>query len=66
VDFSGLEDCVGQVRHYLANFPGARAIAERANARVLREHTYEHRARTIVAAAREWKARTESRAAAAD
>lgn len=64
VDFSGMEDCVGKVRHYLANFPEARAIAERAHARVLREHTYEHRARTIVAVAREWRARTESRAAA--
>ena len=64
-DFSDMEDCVGKVRHDLANFPEARAIAERAHARVLREHTYEHRARTMVAAAREWKARTESRAAAA-
>jgi spore maturation protein CgeB len=66
VDFPGMEDCIGKVRHYLANFPEARAVAERAHARVLREHTYEHRARTIVAAAREWRARTESRAAAAD
>ena len=65
VDFSGLEECVGKVRHYLANFPKARDIAGQAHQRVLREHTYEHRARTIAAAAREWKARTESRAAAA-
>jgi spore maturation protein CgeB len=63
VDFSSMEDCVGKLRHYLANLPKARAIAEHAHARVLREHTYEHRARTIVAAAREWKARAQSRAA---
>jgi spore maturation protein CgeB len=61
VDFSGMEDCIGRIRHYLANFPKTRDIAEHAHARVLREHTYVHRARTIVAAAREWKARAESR-----
>ncbi|MCR4347747.1 MAG: glycosyltransferase [Sulfuricaulis sp.] len=66
VDFSSMEDCVGKVRHYLANFPEVRAIAEQAHRRVLREHTYEHRARTMVAAAREWKARAQSRAAPAD
>ena len=60
VDFSSMEDCVGQIRHYLANFPMARDIAERAHQRVLREHTYEHRAHAIVAAAREWKVRVES------
>lgn len=63
VDFSSMEDCVGKVRHYLANFPKARDIAGRAYQRVCREHTYEHRARTLVAAAREWKTRAESRAA---
>lgn len=66
VDFSDMEDCVGKVRRYLANFPEAREIAERAHARVLREHTYEHRARAIVTAAREWRARMESRATPAN
>lgn len=57
VDFQNLDDCVVKLRHYLANFAEARAIAERAHARVMREHTYEHRARVLAAAAREWKAR---------
>lgn len=62
VDFSNMEDCVGKIRHYLTNFNAARDIAERAHLRVLRGHTYEHRARAIVSAAREWKARVESNA----
>ncbi|MBI5782466.1 MAG: glycosyltransferase [Gammaproteobacteria bacterium] len=62
VDFANMEDCVGKIRHYLANFSEARDIAECAHRRVFREHTYEHRARTLAAAAREWKARMESSA----
>ncbi|GAB4511970.1 MAG: hypothetical protein Tsb0026_15540 [Sulfuricaulis sp.] len=65
VDFSSMEDCVDKIRHYLTNFQKARDIAERAHNRVFRQHAYEHRARTIAAAAREWKARMESNAAQA-
>ncbi len=63
VDFSNMEDCVGKIRHYLANFPKTRAIAECAHQRVFREHTYEHRARALATVAREWKVRVENRAA---
>ena len=55
VAFRSLEDCVAKVRHYLANFAEARRIAEAAHARVMRDHTYVNRARTLVAAALEWK-----------
>lgn len=57
VDFSSMDNCVGKIRHYLTNFTRARDIAEHAHRRVLREHTYVHRARTLAAAAREWKTR---------
>ena len=65
MDFENLDDCIGKIRHYLAHFDAARDIAERAHLRVLREHTYEHRAHAIAAAAREWKARVENSAARA-
>ena len=57
MDYENLDDCVGKIRHYLARFGTARDIAERAHRRVIRDHTYVHRARSIVAAVREWKTR---------
>lgn len=62
VDFENLEDSVEKIKYYLAHFGEARDIAERAHRRVLRDHTYVHRARTLAAAAREWKARAHHRA----
>lgn len=47
-DFDGLEDCVSKIRRYLARPDLARAIAERAHARVLRDHGYRHRARRLL------------------
>ena len=46
--FDGLESCVALVRHYLARFDLARGIAERAHARVLRDHGYLQRARRLL------------------
>jgi len=55
VDYENLNDCVQKIRHYLAHFDTARDVAERAYRRVIRDHTYEHRARAMVSAVREWK-----------
>ena len=51
-EYEGLEDCVAKVRHYLANFGEARAIAERAQARAAREHGYRNRAARLLDCAR--------------
>jgi len=56
VDFEGLEDAVERIRYFLAHFAEARAIAERAHGRVLREHTYRHRAQTLLALVAQWRA----------
>ncbi len=55
VDFGDLDDCIRKIRHYLSHFSASRAIAEAAHVRVMREHTYVHRARTLVAAAQRWR-----------
>ncbi len=49
--YAGIDDCVAKIRHYLAHFDEARRIAEAAHARVMRDHTYQHRARRLLAAA---------------
>jgi len=51
-EYEGLDDCVAQVRHHLANFAAARAIAERAHARVARDHGYRNRAGRLLDCAR--------------
>lgn len=43
-EYDDLDDCVRKIRHFLAHFDQARAIAERARARVARDHGYRHRA----------------------
>lgn len=47
-DFEGIEECVSQVRLYAARLDLARGIAERAHARVARDHGYRHRARRLL------------------
>jgi spore maturation protein CgeB len=49
--YQGIDDCVDKIRYFLAHFAEARRIAEAAHARVMRQHTYTHRARALVAAA---------------
>lgn len=51
-EYDGLEDCAAKVRHFLAHFGEARAIAERARARVARDHGYRNRAGRLLDCAR--------------
>lgn len=57
-DFRDLEDCIARIRHYLACPDESRAIAEAAHRRVMRDHTYERRAETLLAAIAQWKERS--------
>jgi spore maturation protein CgeB len=53
--YRDFEDCIARVRRFVAHFPETRAIAEAAHARVMRDHTYEHRARQLLRIADEWR-----------
>ncbi len=46
--YASLEDCVARIGHFLAHPDEARAVAERAHARVMREHLYRHRAARLL------------------
>jgi spore maturation protein CgeB len=50
VTFEGQDDLRDKARYYLAHEDERLEIAARARARALREHTYEHRARQVLAA----------------
>lgn len=47
-EFDTLDDCVALIREYLAHHERARGIAERAHARVMRDHLYRHRAMRLI------------------
>jgi spore maturation protein CgeB len=49
--FTDLDSCIDRIMYYLAHFDETRNIAEAAHARVMREHTYEHRAQNLLLAA---------------
>ena len=51
-EYGDLDDCVAKIRHYLADFAAARAIAERARARAARDHGYRNRAERLLDCAR--------------
>jgi spore maturation protein CgeB len=53
--YRDFEDCIARIRHFIAHFPETRAIAEAAHARVMREHTYQHRAQLLLRIADEWR-----------
>ena len=53
--YRDFEDCVARIRYFAAHFPETRAIAEAAHARVMREHTYEHRAQRLLRIADAWR-----------
>lgn len=55
-DFDGIDDCVGQIRHWLDNFTAARDLAERCYHHVLRQHTYANRATRLHEALLAWHA----------
>lgn len=57
-DYADLDDCVAKIQYWLAHFPESRAIAEAANAKVMRCHTYEHRAQNLLDAARKFRAQS--------
>ena len=51
-EYEGIEDCVQKIRYFLGHFDEARAIAERARARVARDHGYRNRAARLLDCAR--------------
>lgn len=53
--YKDFEDCIARIQYYLAHFAETRALAEAANARVMRDHTYEKRAERLLAVARHWR-----------
>lgn len=55
ITFKNLEDCIEKIKYYLANFGKARWIAENAYKRVYQEHTYYHRAQSIIKLIEEFK-----------
>lgn len=52
-DYDGLDDCVSRIRDALAHPEKARALAERAHARVARDHVYRNRAARLLDFARD-------------
>ncbi|MBZ0104392.1 MAG: glycosyltransferase [Sulfuricella denitrificans] len=56
-DFHDLEDCIARIHHYLAHPDESRTIAEAAYHRVMRDHTYEQRAASLLTAIAQWKER---------
>lgn len=52
-DYAGLDDCVERIREALAHHERTRALAERAHARVMRDHLYRHRAARLLDFARD-------------
>lgn len=54
-DFEDIDDCVRKIQTYLLNFRVSRDIAEAAHLRVVREHSYVHRAQALIIAARAWR-----------
>ena len=55
IDFEGLDEAVERIAYFLEHFDEARAVAARAYARVIREHTFRHRAGEILAAISTWR-----------
>ena len=51
-EYDGMDDCVRKIRYYLEHFEEARAVAERARARVGRDHGYRNRAARLLDCAR--------------
>jgi spore maturation protein CgeB len=48
--FRDLDDCVERILYWLAHFEDSRRVAEAAHARVLKHHTYELRAQSLLSA----------------
>ncbi|QPK62110.1 glycosyltransferase family 1 protein [Methylomonas sp. LL1] len=48
IDFGDMDECVSKIRHYLSHFDQARVVAEAAYNRVISDHTYSNRARSLL------------------
>lgn len=55
VEFSDLDDCVNKIRYYLTHFDSSRDVADAAYHRIMQQHTYVHRAQSLISAARAWR-----------
>ncbi|MGB9700383.1 MAG: glycosyltransferase family protein [Thermodesulfobacteriota bacterium] len=55
VTFKNLRDCVEKIKYYIGNISEARRIAENAYGRVLAQHTYVHRAETLIKCIEDFK-----------
>ena len=55
-DFDDFAAALTKIEYYLAHFDEARQIARKAHRRVMREHTYRHRAEQMLAAIEQWHA----------
>jgi len=51
-EYDSMDDCLRQIRYFLEHFDQARAIAERARARIARDHGYRSRAARLLDCAR--------------
>ena len=49
VTYADWEDCIGKILYYRERHDERRRIAEKAHHRVMREHTYTHRALRLIA-----------------
>lgn len=56
VDFSDIQDCIDKIHRFLSDFDKLRDVAEAAHRRVMSQHTYLHRARTLLSAVEGCKA----------
>lgn len=50
IDFADMDECIFKIKYYLSNFDQARIIAEHAYNRVIKQHTYFDRARSLIEA----------------
>ena len=64
-EFSSLEECAARIKFFIANFDAARDKAERLHRAVLKRHTYQARARELIARVDAWRATCASRTSAA-
>lgn len=54
VSYKNLDECVDKIVYYLNHYSEAREIAERAYLRVMHDHTYTVRAKTLLDAIQDW------------
>lgn len=55
IDYKDIESCIARIRYFIAHPNAARDIAEAAHAKVIKTHSYRHRAKTLINAISLWK-----------